>query len=136
MAPACSIDFYKKNYAPRLKNNSSQNLVQLPKLNIYNLNDELELGDHVAYAYRKSLLYLVSKAFERNRGKPMLGINKYCENLSDAEFYVSNGKTGSETRSTSHGGFDNDHRTMNHIMHTILGEKPEHPYTAEEMEGY
>jgi hypothetical protein len=136
MAPACSIEFYKKHYAPRLKNQNDQNLVQLPRLNIYNLNDELELDDHVAYAYRKSLLYLVSKAFERKRDKPILGIARHSKNLSGAKFYVSNGKTGGVTRSTSHGGFDNDHRTMNHIMRTILGKKPELPYTPEEMEGY
>lgn len=136
MAPACSVDFYRKNYLPRLGSSAAEDRVKLPKLNIYNLNDELELDDNVAYAYRKSLLYLVSNAFERNKGKPILGIQKHSKKLAGPNFYFSNGKTGNITRSKSHGGFDNDYRTMNHILRNILGETPKKPYKKEEMEGY
>lgn len=138
MAPACTVDFYKNQYAPRLKSAATAKLVKLPKLNIYNLNNELELDDNVAYAYRKSLLYLVSRAFERTRDKPILGMDKYGKKHAGASglnYYVSDGKKG-VTRSTSHGGFDNDHHTMNHLMATILGSKPTLPYTPDEMEGY
>lgn len=136
MAPACSVDFYKEHYLPRLGNSVEEGRVKLPKLNIYNLNDELELDDNVAYAYRKSLLYLVSNAFERRKGKSILGIQKHSKELSGPKFYVSNGKTGSITRSKSHGGFDNDYRTMNHILQTILGEQPRYPYEKEEIEDH
>lgn len=135
MAPACTIDFYKKHYKFRLDKAGNQKTVHLPKLNIYNLNNELELDDNVVLAYRKSLLYLVSRALERDLKKPILGMEKYSKRLSGPDIYYSNGKK-SVTRSTSHGGFDNDPATLNHILKTILGKQPAKPFMADEMEGY
>ena len=110
-------------------------MVGLPKLNIYNLNEELELDDNVIYAYRKSLLYLVSRALERQSNRPILGMEKYSKKLKEPNFYYSDGKKG-VTKSTSHGGFDNDPNTLNHIMETVLGALPKKPFTKDEMEGY
>ncbi len=139
LAPACTIDFYKARYLPRLGKNMAQGkVVRLPKLKVYNLTEELELDDHVAYAYRKSLLYLVSRALERKLGKPLLGMALYSkkqEKKTGLEFIYSNGKTG-RTRSTSHGGFDNDANTLNDIMKTILGGEPPHKFKPEEIEEY
>ena len=136
MAPACTMEFYKLHYQPRLKKDKNKLSVQLPKLNIYNLNDTLELDDNVVYAYRKSLLYLVSRALERNPNRPILGMEKYSKNLTGPTVYFSGGKR-SVTKSTSHGGFDNDPDTLNHIMKTILGGKaPREPFTPDEMEDY
>ena len=107
----------------------------LPLLNIYNLNEELELDDNVVSAYRKSLLYLVSRALERQPERPILGMQKYSKALTRPKIYYSDGKKG-VTKSTSHGGFDNDPTTLNHIMRTILGAKPDKPFTVDEIEGY
>jgi hypothetical protein len=61
MAPACSIDFYKEHYEPRLNGQATgRTKVRLPALAIYNLTEHLELDDNVALVYRKSLLCLVS----------------------------------------------------------------------------
>lgn len=135
MAPACTIEFYNKHYKPRLIRGGNGSVVRIPKLNIYNLNDALERDDNVAYAYRKSLLYLVSRALERTSERPVLGMQRYSKNLKGPNTFFSNGKTGI-TKSTSHGGFDNDPDTLNHIMKTILGSKPDKPFTLDEMEGY
>ncbi len=135
MAPACSIDFYKRHYAPRLSGLGENNVVNLPALNIYNLVDELERDDNVALAYRKSLLYLVSKAFERDTEKPLLGMQRFSNEISGPNFFYSDGNDG-VTRSESHGGFDNDTHTLNHILRTILAAEPEMPFTDGEMEGY
>ena len=135
MAPACTVDFYKQYYQPRLKKKGTKSSVHLPKLNIYNLSNTLELDDNVVYAYRKSLLYLVSRALERSSNRPILGMEKYSKKLKGLNLYISNGKNG-VTKSTSHGGFDNDPDTLNHIMKTILGSNPSKPFTLDEMEGY
>ena len=39
--------------------------------------------------------------------------------------------SGRRTRSTTHGGFDNDEFTMNHILRRVLGEAPAHPFTED-----
>ena len=139
MAPACTIDFYKKHYRPRLGTRGGSDIVvRLPKLTIYNLRDNLEKDDNVAYAYRKSLLYLVSRALERKRDKTLLGMESHLKRLPSKPgqmFVYSNGRQGRST-SRSHGGFDNDIRTMNDILKTILGRKPPKPFSPEEMEGY
>jgi hypothetical protein len=90
---------------------------------IYNLRDHLELDDNVAGAYRKSLLYLVSNAFEKTKEKPILGMEKFKDKIvfsgNKPGMIYSNGITGT-SRSTSHGGFDNDTHTMNHILKRIV----------------
>jgi hypothetical protein len=145
-APACSIEFYKQHYAPRLAKNFSG--VKLPALDIYNLNEKLERDDSVIKVYRKSLLYLVSRALERRHemdaevareeGRPILGMQKFSTQLTgnrQPSFYYSNGK-GKKPRSRSHGGFDNDTNTMNALMTRVLGKAPKQPFRDDEMKGY
>ncbi len=139
MAPACSIDFYKKNYEPRLQvQEIDKTKVKLPALSLFNLKEQLELDDNVGFVYRKSLLYLVSRALERQNDKPILGMQRYSKKLTmhpGLTIDYSNGKKG-VTNSTSHGGFDNDVATMNTIMTKILKKAPTKPFTKEEMKGY
>lgn len=141
MAPACSIEFYKDHYEPRLgKGGGNGTVVKLPKLTIYNLSEKLEEDDNVATAYRKSLLFLVSRALERARDKPLLGMQIYSKTLTarpGLQFVYSNGRTG-PSRSRSHGGFDNDENTMNDVLKTILGRPPsaKNRFTEEDMRGY
>jgi Papain family cysteine protease len=139
MAPACTMDFFTEHYAHRLaKQSDGQTKVNLTALDMYNLNEELELDDNVAYVYRKSLLYLVSRALQRQKNKPILGMQLYSKNIKvkqGLKITYSNGKTGT-TISTSHGGFDNDAKTMNAIMKRVLGKAPPQPFLASEMKGY
>ena len=135
MAPACTTEFYDEYYRPRLGKGGDA-VVKLPKMTVYNLTDELEKDDNVAYAYRKSLLYLVSRALERQREMPLLGMQKYSTKLSakpGLKFVYSDGRSGRST-SRSHGGFDNDAPTMNDILATVLGAPPPQPFTPEELE--
>jgi hypothetical protein len=102
-APACTVDFYKTHYEKRLTNNYRG--VRLPSLDIYNLTEKLELDDNVVKAYRKSLLCLVSNAFERKKGKSILGMQEFSKDLDDKDglkLIYSNGR-GNITQSTSHG---------------------------------
>jgi hypothetical protein len=135
-APACTVEFFKEHYAPRLKTRHKG--TRLPALDIYNLTDKLELGDNVVKAYRKSLLYLVSNALERKRGKPILGMQTFSKDLEGTaglSFIYSNGR-GKRTRSESHGGFDNDTHTMNSLLKRILKSEPKTPFNDQEMRGY
>lgn len=135
-APACTLDFYQKHYASRLKANHKG--TRLPVLDIYNLTRKLELADNVAKAYRKSLLCMVSKAFEREKDKPLLGMQKFSSVLDGTKnlnIEYSSGR-GSVTRSKSHGGFDNDATTMNSMLKRILSRSPKKPFTKQEMKGY
>ena len=139
MAPACSIYFYREHYEPRLlaeKNSTTK--VKLPALSIFNLTEQLEQDDNVALVYRKSLLYLVSRALERETDMPLLGMQRYAKKLAKRpglSIHYSDGKKG-VTTSTSHGGFDNDVKTMNTIMTQILKKNPTQPFTIDEMKGY
>jgi hypothetical protein len=135
-APACTVEFFEQHYAPRLK--TKHQGTRLPVLDVYNLRDKLELDDNVVGAYRKSLLYLLSNALEREHGKPIFGMEAYSKALEGTKglnLIYSNGK-GKVTRSLSHGGFDNDAYTLNSVLRRVLGGKPDKPFTDREMEGY
>lgn len=136
MAPACTIDFYNTHYANRLGNVSG--VTRLPKLTIYNLTDKREQDDSVGTVYRKSLLYLVSNAFERQRGRPLLGMEKFSSTLRSRNGLdiVYAGGSGKRSDSHSHSGFDNDVSTMNDILKGILGAPAKRKFKKEDMKGY
>ena len=140
MAPACTIDLYHQCYLPVLQDKRN---LKLGRMMIYNLKDELEQDDKVGSEifYRKSLLYLVSNAFERDLEKPepLLGMEKFKDQVKQAgdqpKIFYSNGITGTKSRSTTHGGFDNDVITMNYILKNILkGESIRREFTKEDLD--
>lgn len=137
MAPACSIDLYESSYLPVLQGGKR---MTIKRFDVYNLRDGLEQDDVVVskLLYRKSLLYLVSNAFERKRGQPLLGMENFRDRVKKTacgpHFYLSNGSTGSNTRSRSHGGFDNDTVTMNRILKTVLAGEPKRPFRESDLE--
>ncbi len=136
LAPACKLSLYNKTYLPILKGKKK---LKIKQMSVYNLNEKLEEDDNVMQLYRKSLLYLISNAFEvaenpKCKSAKLLGMKKYSKKikrLPNQAFYYSNGSSSKKTRSKSHGGFDNDPITMNHILETILGKKPKFPFSAE-----
>lgn len=135
MAPACSVDFYQALYRPRLGATATTR-VRIRQLHLYNLDEKAEQDDNVAKVYRKSLLYLVSNAFEDERKLPLLGMQKFTGAVAkDKGLTLFNtGDHSSITQSDSHGGFDNDVLTMNHILGTILGQAPADPFRKEELD--
>ncbi len=68
-APACDIGFALEHYKPAVENKQ----LARDKFRIRVLSDTLELDDSVG-PYRKSLLYLVSRALERWHKTPLLGM--------------------------------------------------------------
>jgi len=116
-APACTMDFYRQNIRTHLKQNGVRAFIH------YHLDKDSELDDNVAVIYRKSLLYLVSRSYQSKSGTvPIMGMEKYWGNESHARLTTYNTRDHSDiTSSDSHGGFDNDKNTMNHLLKVILG---------------
>ncbi len=136
-APACTVDFYRKNYLPALKSGA------IKRLMAFTLTNKAERDDHCAHIYHKSLLYLVSNAFEDKlgtpsfrrspdqepSGEPILGMAKWIERSlapKDRPDWVLSpnqepiGRRDA-ARATAHGGFDDDEATLKATLANILG---------------
>lgn len=138
MAPAATISLFKEKMLPLMKQG------KIPTPFIYNLTDNAEKDDTVG-PYRKSLLYLVSNAFERSRETPILGMDRFLRadgalkaiyGKSGAPYFASSGSSDTKiSQSKTHGGFDNDVFTMNSVMKQILGVNPKPEFTSRDL-GY
>lgn len=138
-APACTMDFYRENLLPAIRSGTVQTCT------VFGLTDHAEQADNCAQIYHKSLLYLVSHAFEKflrqpwvgknpqngvkRAGEPILGMEKWIENElkpDDRKFDLvlspNNELEGTPgaSRSTSHGGFDDDSTTLRATLARIL----------------
>lgn len=141
IAPAIRIDVFKNMMLSEIKTG------KCPKPSMYILSKVGELDDDVG-PYGKSLLYLVSNAFEGERNVPLLGMQKFLEedepvlNLlaSDVDglpgIVISGqeGVPGAIAKSDTHGGFDNDPNTMNSVMTRVLGSIPSQPFTERDLQ--
>jgi hypothetical protein len=149
MAPAIRIDVFKQLLLPGLEAG------HIPLPSLYVLSDKLERGDSVG-PYGKSLLYLVSNAFEGRREVPILGMKACIDNdkllaklfektVGDRPaLVVSEGipinaanevaaiRQGASV-SRSHGGFDNDCATMNSVLVRVLGGTPKRLFTPRDL---
>ena len=81
MAPACRIELFNKLILPHYNTGKVKAFTQ------FYLTDVAERQDNCGAIYRRSLLYLVSNAFEHQRGMPLLGMQKFVDpaNLSGAQ---------------------------------------------------
>jgi hypothetical protein len=155
MAPALRVDEFKELVFPRVQDGSC------PRPTLFVLSDVGERDDSVG-PYGRSLLYLVSNAFEGRRGTPLLGMLKYVSDRagSDAEIadeavakmfaedvdglpsLIVAGETDEPknkppkktSRSDTHGGFDNDHDTLNSVLWRILGANPKRAFTLRDLQ--
>lgn len=140
LAPACTLDVFMSKYSDAVKGGPD---LSIGNTVVYNLNDQMEKEDNVVKIYRKSLLYLVSNAYEDEPETPLLGMEKFNDLISLSEydgrleFVYSTGRAKGKTRtaSVSHGGFDNDIYTMNDILKRVTGRKtPIRPFTREDLD--
>lgn len=134
-APACTVDLFKQSYLPAL------NSKNIKRFAMFTLTDDAERNDNCAEIYHKSLLYLVSNAFEmRSRiplvreGEPILGMEKFVRpallpifSQPGAEWVrcPNNEVEGSNkaSRARSHGDFDDDTCTVKATLSRILNVK-------------
>ena len=143
MAPACTAGFFNDHYMPYLNGTGARPLRD--KVYLYNLTDQLELDDTVSLSavpflgYSRSLLYLVSRAYEESPETALAGMQRFVAKLPNqgAKFKIDlAAKASSVTASSSHGGFDNDAPTLTTIMSRILGKKVPEPPLPVELTGY
>ena len=123
LAPAISYPLFNEKLSALIEGK------HIESTTVYNLSEALEKDDHVARIYQKSLLYLVSNAFESKPEMPLLGMAVFNQPLPNVTFKYSEGKVGDATAATSHGGFDSDVDTMNSVLSDITGGSPKYPFT-------
>jgi hypothetical protein len=150
LAPAIRVDEFKRLVLPLVKSR------KCPNPSFFVLSDTGERDDVVG-PYGKSLLYLVSNAFEGKRETPLLGMLRFISAAAGDDAAVADsevarlvaarvgtlpalvvsgvkGEAGSESASDSHGGFDNDPLTMNSVLFRILGGAPPRPFTVRDLQ--
>lgn len=132
-APACTIDLFKSDYLPLLQSE------QMQQLTLYTLTDQAEQEDNCGGIYNKSLLYLVSNAFERIRpekryGKPILGMEEFVardQSLREVFDPESNWITSPNLlvnkpfqfcSATKHGDFDDNEDGVRSTFRRILND--------------
>ncbi|MET0781358.1 MAG: caspase family protein [Microbacterium sp.] len=124
LAPAVRLDTFEDALLPLAESN------QIGELSIFTMNDETELKDNTAFAYRKSLLYLVSRAFEPELDAAIAGMaasltasGRSMRYLGEnPERLVLGPRIWDPRRATlakSHGDFDNDPPTMESLARRV-----------------
>ncbi len=121
MAPAVRVDVFQDCIAPALKNG------RVKRLNQFHLSDDIEQKDPTCKAilgYSRSLLYLVSQSFEGGVETPVLGMEKYFGAIASQGLPGVHAWTapGAQSKSTTHGGFDDDATTMASVIALIKGQ--------------
>ena len=145
-APACTVRFALDHYAPAIENK----VLPRKRFHIHLLSDAVEICDTVG-PYRKSLLYLVSRALESCHKMPILGLEQVFDAKANPKWHdaeldsvkrwqkfwsaggngldvvsgkqVSTGTLGRRIRAC-HGSFDNDATTIETTLKRITGAKP------------
>ena len=135
-APACTVELFNKYYVPAMSSNA------LRKLALFALRDSTEQDDNCAGIYNKSLLYLVSNAFEKKeripafrKGIPLLGMENWINGdvqktldkfRGEVVFAPNDQPLGSLTASEAkhHGDFDDDEKTVTATFKRISGVLP------------
>jgi hypothetical protein len=119
MAPAVRVDIFKQFVVPAIQSG------KVKQYNQFELSDDAEQKDPTCepiLGYSRSLLYLVSQSFEKGTTTPILGMEKYFNseivplNLSNVTVFKA---PGPYSKSTTHGGFDDDQTTRDKIISLI-----------------
>ncbi|HYE50625.1 MAG TPA: C1 family peptidase [Azospirillaceae bacterium] len=134
-APACTTAHFWKHYAAAIKGG------MIGQFALFTLTDKAEQDDHCARIYNKSLLYLVSHAFEERLripsapaggGTPILGLARDIEADKELKRLLTGGNSawiqapnaesaeGWKSGASSHGAFDDDRETLLSTLHRVL----------------
>jgi hypothetical protein len=136
-APAATTALFRDCYLPLIDSGG------IGKLALFQLDDGTEQDDNCASIYHKSLLYLVSNAFEDHarvplehpEGEPIVGMQKFVDADDAIHRIFTNGTADRVIAPTSglpkgnpnaseakhHADFDDDHPTLFATMARILG---------------
>jgi hypothetical protein len=145
LAPAIRTDLFHEKLAARIGRDRS-----IRQLTMFTMARDWEEDDNVAKVYKKSLLYLIFHALERDDETPILGLEESVRGddalvrlfgldgaaaAAQVVWSVTNETTGrSASTSSTHGGFDNDRPTMNSVATRILQAEPTVTFPDEAIE--
>ena len=126
LAPAVRVDTFEATLLPLAETGRIKDLA------IFTMDETHEKRDNTAGVYRKSLLYLVSRAFEAERDARILGLEEHLRGSGRTMGYLGDDPARlvlgpathgprSSTQATSHGDFDNDVETMMSLARRVLG---------------
>lgn len=139
LAPAATSAQYRDDLGPRSE-------ARKTRCRIYTMDDVAERADDCGPSYGKSLLYLVSCAFEEDGPVPLSGLQRDLQRDDGLLDLLAAGVQGSQReavvyalpardagnvpprlRSTaqSHGAFDNDKATMEAVLRFVQTDRPE-----------
>ncbi|WOB06829.1 C1 family peptidase [Piscinibacter gummiphilus] len=114
MAPAVRIDWFDRRVRPHMETGAVKRYQQ------FHLTDRAEQDDGSCGAYRRSLLYLVSEAFEGGQSTPILGMQKFFDvygaGLPNTLVHLAPGPVSS---AKEHGEFDDDPGTRQRVLEFI-----------------
>lgn len=137
-APACTVALFQQSYLPAIQSKA------IGRFALFALTDKAEQDDNCASIYHKSLLYLVSNAFEDTErvplvrdGVPILGMQKFIDQDPAVQALFKSGAAdlvlapndvpaGSPIASGArhHGDFDDDIATVTATFSRITGAMP------------
>ena len=118
MAPAIRSDVFEKQVIPAIRSG------RVKRYNQFHLADDVEQKDptcHPILGYSRSLLYLVSQSFEKGQVTKILGMERYFKDIvglpaNSVKVIVA---PGDDSRSVTHGGFDDDPVTIKKVIALI-----------------
>jgi hypothetical protein len=121
MAPAVRSDCFAEQVVPSIRSG------KVKRYNQFHLSDDVEQKDPTCepiLGYSRSLLYLVSQSFEKGQVTPTLGMQKYFKDtvgLLPTDSVKVIVAPSDDSRSVTHGGFNDDPRTMQKVISLIRG---------------
>lgn len=139
-APACTTRLFKDCYSPAIEQGG------IGKFALFGLSDKAEQDDNCAKIYNKSLLYLVSNAFENTAriplvhpdGEPILGMEKFVKQDVSISALFKGKKADwvlspnaepvgsiNAAQASHHGDFDDDEATVKATLARIVGANTE-----------
>ncbi|HUD94544.1 caspase family protein [Sphingobium sp.] len=101
---------------------------KIGQCHMFALTREAERGDNCARVYHKSLLYLVSRAFEDDKEEPILGMEDFQRDAVVRGAFADRiilsptprgAPPSAASASRTHGGFDNDVPTIESILRRV-----------------
>ena len=135
-APAITTRLFKQMIVPAIRSGA------IERFALVTLTDAAERDDHCANIYHKSVLYLVSNAFEETQripllqpeGEPLLGMEKFVRRDAAIRSLFAGRKhewvlapngeapgSALASRAKRHGDFDDDDATVRAVLARILG---------------
>jgi hypothetical protein len=147
LAPAIRVDAFKRQLLPHLTGDDAA----VRRFATFTMQQDWERADSCHGVYRKSLLYLVSRAFEAEDEAAILGLEESLRGDADLRalfalgpataavpaaagemvWAVSEASDGTRaSTSRTHGGFDDDPPTLHSLLRRVRGLGDGDPITA------